>query len=322
MEVTPTKKRFGKLEVVCLILVVLGAMILVGTRLITIGQVNNEKKASAFPGDAMTVFDTMVESSLSTGFMTEQNITRNPSGKQISKVINTYDLTDMSNVRIFGTAEGNLIPSLPDITVNAQFITVPEGTYMSYKKLGDEKVWQGWFPLVENGVVNKENKSLYFGGDPRDIAQQYLGFYIPGTYPLAARKQIKSYFLSNNPYEFFSDGFKTMYENNKKYYTYDIKIDPNNMLGLDNVVANALHTTLLPATIENASIAVKSCRFWINPQNSRLERVNITLPDNYTATIYYYDYKVSNDIEIPLPNGWPGSNQVQPTIDKLNHLKS
>ncbi len=253
-----------------------------------------------YPADAPELFEKMVDQSLHTASMTEQRLLRDPSGKLLQKSITTYDLADVRNVRIFSTSH-TLAPNNA-AGIRAEYISVPEGTYMSYKELGllpKDKLGH-WFPLIEGGAVNPEGAALSLGDNPEAHAQSYMGFYIPGVFDLPTRNKMKQYIKQQELYQSFSQYVRPAEDNGKLYYTYKLDINPAKYVEFNKIVAQSLGKPL-PTDVDKSASAVNGkVTFWINKDSARLERVDMRI-HGLDQTIYYYDYNKDTNIQKPTP---------------------
>lgn len=258
---------------------------------------------SSYPSDAPELFDRMIDQSLMTFSMTEQRIVRDQNDEQITKKITVYDLSDMRNVRLFSIHEGFLEPNRPETAMHTELISVPEGVYMSYKQIGTipESKLGHWFPVHENGQNDPEGIKLYYPGDPRDYANAYMGFYIPGAFDTETRGKIKNFIKTQELYQFFSEDVEKVTENGKTYYTYEFETDKEKFMAFNKLVADSLGKTLAPGVNSGIALLDGKSKLWINTESGRLERVDMWFVGGITQTIYYYDYNVSSSIKKPMP---------------------
>ena len=304
MESDPIQKEPNHKRPVILAVIFVGVMLIIGAPIYKKWHNSEPRVTSGYPGDATQVFAAMLQNTQMTAFETEQHITTDSKGKQLLKVVSTLDLTDMAHVRSYSTYESEKIEKLGGKAIKSEVITTPEGVFARYDKLGDAKIWQGWFTLYNNDQPDPNADGLFLFGSESGLSQLFFGYYIPGVYNHETRKKAYEFYRAesmHNPYQFFSENVHRVSDSGKTYYTYDLDIKQysSNLAALNKAVADSLGTKLSDSLINSLQVKILSLSFWINPSTKRLERAVIKLPSGLTETVYYYDYNVISDIQMP-----------------------
>ena len=252
--------------------------------------------------EASRLFETMIDQSLQTTSMTEQRIVKDNAGVETRKVILIYDLDDMKQVRMFGSTNDKIETSRGNFNeITWEHISVPEGLYLRYKTVNNlnTNTLGHWFPVIQDGKLDQDGQAMS-AGDPTDLQQAYLGFYIPGNYGPEFRTKAAEFIRSRQLYSYDTSSIQQVKDGRKTYYVYDVSIASDKEIEFNRMVAATLGVERSAKNEETAvKYSNKLIKFCINKDTARLERVDIPELGGKTQTIYYYDYNSPTDIQKP-----------------------
>jgi hypothetical protein len=267
------------------------------------------------PVNATNIFDKTLDKALSTSSVTQTTTIKGQAstaaaGASENSVIH-FDVSDLSKPHL----DMNLGDEFPtELSINAKYVLSSGDGYANMTNLSGAKAaslnkltppfssyLNKWFPLSQNGQSINDVPSNAIA-DLDTLNSLEWGNFIFGNLNQSQRQLAEEFAIPHKVYDYNSALVHRQTMDGKQYFVYDITINDQALLQLNQMIMSDFNVTMTNAVEQSiSSFKASSDEFWVDPTNYELVKVvaHIIGDSPGYSTAIYSNYNDTNVAAVP-----------------------